>query len=131
VKEKEKEKIIKLSEELGVSVMEVAMAKLEGSTDYIEPGLVFPLRKIRRAIKSSEKAAAVFMLTKGLIEQNREPGKISDRNILQEIGGGPLEQGEWVAFSKSPDKKSVTIWGTRGLHSIRIKQSQNHSLRSS
>jgi len=118
--DKERGKIRILSEELGLTVVEVARAKLEGDFECPEQGLVFPLRRIRRAKKSSEKAAVLFLLTQELIKQNRKPGEVNSiRNILQE--GGPLRQGEWIATVELPDKKDSVFWGTRGSGKIEKK----------
>lgn len=119
-KDKEKERIRKLSEELGQSVLELARAKLEGGVEYFEPGLVFPPRRIKRAKRPSEKSAALFLLTQELIKQNRRLGEINSiRNLLQE--GGPLRRGEWIAISESPDKRVITFWGSRGVGRIKTK----------
>lgn len=67
---------------------------------------------------SKEKKDLLHERTKMLLAGNRKKGKpLSGRTILQEIGGGPLKDGEWIQESNLPD--GVLVSGTRGVHIIK------------
>jgi hypothetical protein len=68
----------------------------------------------------NEKRNLLNVRTQLLIRENRDGKKpLSGRNILQEIGGGPLKKGEWIQISELPDKTRLIITGTRGVFKIR------------
>jgi hypothetical protein len=69
-----------------------------------------------------EKRNLLSVRTRLLIQENRDGNKhLSGRNILQEIGGGPLKEGEWIQISELPDKTELIITGTRGFFKIKQK----------
>lgn len=78
---------------------------------------------ISRIIKvhtPKEKGNLLYEQAKLLLKSNREKDSpLSGRNILQEIGGGSLKNGEWIQITPSPN--SVFVCGSRGVHILKNK----------
>jgi hypothetical protein len=87
--------------------------------EILEPGIVGSTQKIR--VKTPlEKRTVLGERTRQMIQANRDIHEsLTPRNILQEIGGGPLSEGEWVQISSLPDHRELTVTGTRGVFRLK------------
>jgi len=87
-----------------------------------EPGILGLTRWVV-AKTPKEKRDLLSVRTQLLIRENRDGTKpLSGRNILQEIGGGPLKKGEWIQISKLPDNTGLIITGTRGFFKLKSQR---------
>ena len=97
-----------------------------------EPGIL-GLTKWMVVKTPKEKRDLLSVRTRLLIQENRDCNKpLTSRNILQEIGGGPLKKGEWLQISESPNNTELTITGTRGVFKLdrNVRTSSDKSFQS-
>jgi hypothetical protein len=96
----------------------VTFHELYTGIEVDEPGILGLTRWVV-AKTPKEKRDLLSVRTQLLIRENRDSKKpLSGRNILQEIGGGPLKKGEWIQISELPDKTGLIITGTRGIFKL-------------
>lgn len=94
----------------GVSVEELCRG-----VEIEEPGILGLSKRV--IVKTpKDKRNLLFVRAQQLIEKNSDGIQpLTNRNILQKIGGGPLKKDEWLQISETPDKKKTIITGTRGV----------------
>jgi hypothetical protein len=96
----------------------VSFDELYKGIEIDEPGIL-GLTKWVVVKTPKEKRNLLSVRTRLLIQENRDGNKhLSGRNILQEIGGGPLKKGEWLQINKLADNTELLITGTRGVFTI-------------
>ncbi len=102
----------------GLFLSGVSANELYRGIEIEEPGIL-GLTKIVAAKTPKEKRNVLFVRTQRLIQENRDASQPpTDRNIIQEIGGGPLKNGEWLQISELPNKVGLIITGTRGVFKL-------------
>ena len=96
----------------------VSVDELYKGIEIDEPGIL-GLTKWVVAKTPKDKGNLLNVRTRLLIRGNRDIDKpLTGRNILQEIGGGPLKKGEWLQINESPNNTELLITGTRGVFKL-------------